>query len=196
MIMENREIDAFEEMRSQISILKEKLESENIINDRLIRKVMKFNFNRINRQAWTSIICSLFVILAAIFSFGKLGFSNYFRTFTVILMLICDYFTWKMHRNINRETMMKNLKQVTVIIRKLKKDYLGWMKYGIVIVLFWGSWLCTECIVNAPAEDKTIGIIMSAGALAGLAIGAFVGLKMHRSVIRSCDEILGQIREE
>ena len=194
--MENREIDAFEEMRSQISILKEKLESENIINDRLIRKVMKFNFNRINRQAWTSIICSLFVILAAIFSFGKLGFSNYFRTFTVILMLICDYFTWKMHRNINRETMMKNLKQVTVIIRKLKKDYLGWMKYGIVIVLFWGSWLCTECIVNAPAEDKTIGIIMSAGALAGLAIGAFVGLKMHRSVIRSCDEIIGQIREE
>ncbi len=194
--MENREIDAFEEMRSQISILKEKLETENIINDRLIRKVMKFNFNRINRQAWTSIICSLLVILAAIFSFGKLGFSNYFRAFTVILMLICDYFTWKMHRNINRETMMKNLKQVTVIIRKLKEDYLGWMKYGIVIILFWGSWFCTECIVNAPAEDKTIGIIMSAGALAGLAIGAFVGLKMHRSVIRSCDEILGQIREE
>ena len=52
----------FEEMRKQIAILKEKIQKEEIVNDRLLRQVSKSKLSVMNAQAFMNLIISLFCV--------------------------------------------------------------------------------------------------------------------------------------
>ena len=44
-------------------------------------------------------------------------------------------------------------------------------------------------------SDWRVALFMIIALLVGLAIGGFIGLKMHNSVIRNAEEIISQIEE-
>lgn len=193
--MEERPTDVLEEMRGQIAILKDKLATENIVNDRLLRKVVSSSVRNINTQAWLSVAASVFVILAAVLFFPEFGLSNVFIVFTVLMMLFCDFMTWRMHRGVNSRTMTQDLKTVAGLMKRVRKDYQDWLKYGIIICILWGTWFCIE-ILNNCSDGHHEGLYMVLGAILGGLVGGFIGLRMQRSVVSSCDEVLSQIGEE
>ena len=55
-------MDELQEMREQLAALKEKLNKQEVVNDRLIRDVLNQKMKVINKNGWFSSIAGLFVI--------------------------------------------------------------------------------------------------------------------------------------
>lgn len=193
--MENNENNGqeLEEMRAQLTVLKNKLDKEAIINERLLRDTMKRKANVINANAWVSAGAGIFVILWAVLFLPEIGFSWYFVAITIVMMLVCIFFTWKYHKNVNSKTMNGDLFTVAKVMKKLKEDYVNWLKYAIVMVIFWFCWLSTEfCFI---LKDWKMCVLVITILLISVAIGGFIGLRMHNSVIRNAEDIIKQIEE-
>lgn len=190
----NQDFMELDEMRAQISLLNKKLEKESIVNERLLRDAMKNKAQKINANAWVSVGASVFVIIWALFFFPAEGFSWCFTAITIIMMLVCDFFTWKHHKNVNRKTMNGDLVTVAKVMKKLRDDYVNWLKYGIIMVIFWFAWFITE--YSLVIGNRKLCIATICGALIGGAIGGFIGIRMHRSVIHNAEDIIKEIEEE
>lgn len=190
----NQDFMELDEMRAQISLLNKKLEKESIVNERLLRDAMKSKAKTINANAWVSVGASAFVIIWALFFFPAEGFSWCFTAITIIMMLVCDFFTWKHHKNVNSKTMNGDLVTVAKVMKKLRDDYVNWLKYDIIMVIFWFAWLATEyCII---LKDWKLSILIIVSLLISLAIGGYIGIRMHKSVIHNAEDIIKEIEEE
>lgn len=194
--MENENIEQMEieSMRAQIALLKDKLSRETIISDKLLRETTKTKAKNINNIAWVSVFASIFVIFSSLTSFPRIGLSWWFCGGTIVMMLVCDVFTWQMHKNVNKKTLDGDLLTVAKIMRKLKQQYIDWLKYSIILVVAWFIWLSIE--FWKVIEDWRVAAAMIGSALVGCIIGGFIGLKMHRNVVRNADEIIRQIEED
>ena len=194
--MENSEINnsELETMRAQIALLKEKLDKETIVSDKLLRDTMRHKARNINANAWVSVGASIFVILWALTFLPSEGFSWWFAGATILMMLVCDFFTWKYHKDVNAKTINSDLLTVAKVMKQLRDNYKKWLKYSIGLIAVWFVWFAVEyCIL---LSDWRVALFMIIALLVGLAIGCFIGLKMHNSVIRNAEEIISQIEEE
>lgn len=193
--MENNEINnsELETMRAQIALLKEKLDKETIVSDKLLRDTMRHKARNINANAWVSVGASIFVIFWALTFLPSEGFSWWFAGATILMMLVCDFFTWKYHKDVNAKTMNSDLLTVAKVMKQLRDNYKKWLKYSIGLIAVWFVWFAVEyCIL---LSDWRVALFMIIALLVGLAIGGFIGLKMHNSVIRNAEEIISQIEE-
>lgn len=193
--MENSEINnsELETMRAQIALLKEKLDKETIVSEKLLRDTMRHKARNINANAWISVAASIFVIIWALAYIPKEGFSWWFAGATVLMMLVCDFFTWKYHKDVNAKTMSGDLLTVAKVMKQLRDNYKKWLKYSIAMISVWFVWLSIEFCIQL--NDWRLAVVMIIALLIGLAIGGFIGLKMHNSVIRNAEEIISQIEE-
>lgn len=195
LVMENSEINnsELETMRAQIALLKEKLDKETIVSEKLLRDTMRHKARTINTNAWVSVAASIFVIIWALTAVPSLGFSWWFAGATVLMMLVCDFFTWKYHKDVNAKTMSGDLLTVAKVMKQLRDNYKKWLKYSIALISIWFVWLSIEFCIQL--NDWRLAVVMIIALLIGLAIGGFIGLKMHNSVIRNAEEIIQQIED-
>lgn len=193
--MENSEINNSELdiMRAQIALLKDKLDKETIVSEKLLRDTMRHKARTINNNAWVSVVASVFVIFWALTFLPSEGFSWWFAGATILMMLVCDFFTWKYHKDVNAKTMSGDLLTVAKVMKQLRDNYEKWLKYSIGMIVVWFVWFAIEyCIL---LSDWRVAVFMIVALLIGLAIGGFIGLKMHNAVIRNAEEIISQIEE-
>ena len=193
--MENSEINnsELETMRAQIALLKEKLDKETIVSEKLLRDTMRHKARTINTNAWNSVGASIFVIIWALAYIPQEGFSWWFAGATILMMLVCDFFTWKYHKDVNAKTMSGDLLTVAKVMKQLRDNYKKWLKYSIALISIWFVWLSIEFCIQL--NDWRLAVVMIIALLIGLAIGGFIGLKMHNSVIRNAEEIIQQIED-
>jgi uncharacterized membrane protein YjjP (DUF1212 family) len=193
--MENSEINnsELETMRAQIALLKDKLDKETIVSEKLLRDTMRHKARNINANAWISVVASIFVIFWAFTFLPSEGFSWWFIAATILMMLVCDFFTWKYHKNVNAKTMSGDLLTVAKVMKQLRDNYKKWLKYSIAMIVVWFVWFAIEYCIQL--NDWRVAVIMIIALLIGLAIGGFIGLKMHNAVIRNAEEIISQIEE-
>ncbi len=136
---------------------------------------------------------SIFVIFWALAFLPCEGFSWWFVGATILMMLVCDFFTWKYHKDVNAKTMNSDLLTVAKVMKQLRDNYKKWLKYSIAMIAVWFTWLSIEFCIRL--KDWRLAVVMIIALLIGLAIGGFIGLKMHKSVIRNAEEIISQIEE-
>ena len=193
--MENNEINnsELETMRAQIALLKDKLDKETIVSEKLLRDTMRHKARTINNNAWISVVASIFVIFWALTFLPSEGFSWWFTGATILMMLVCDFFTWKYHKDVNAKTMSGDLLTVAKVMKQLRDNYKKWLKYSIAMIAVWFVWFAIEYCIQL--SDWRVAVIMIVALLIGLAIGGFIGLKMHNAVIRNAEEIINQIEE-
>ena len=193
--MENNEINnsELETIRAQIALLKDKLDKETIVSEKLLRDTMRHKARTINNNAWISVVASVFVIFWALTFLPSEGFSWWFTGATILMMLVCDFFTWKYHKDVNAKTMSGDLLTVAKVMKQLRDNYKKWLKYSIAIIVVWFVWFAIEYCIQL--SDWRVAVIMIVALLIGLAIGGFIGLKMHNAVIRNAEEIISQIEE-
>ena len=193
--MENSEINnsELETMRAQIALLKEKLDKETIVSEKILRDTMRHKARTINTNAWVSVAASIFVIIWSLTTVPSLGFSWWFAGATILMMLVCDFFTWKYHKDVNAKTMSGDLLTVAKVMKQLRDNYKKWLKYAIVMVSVWFIWLSIEFWVQL--NDWKLATIIIVASLIGGGIGGFIGLKMHNAVISNAEEIIQQIEE-
>ena len=182
-----------ENMRQQMTTLKNKLNQQEIINDRLIRRSMRNEVNTITRRYNIIMILAVFMIPYFYWVFVKLsGFSMAFWIGSSIFMLICAGATYYNTRKISDPDMMSHsLVEARRRVASAKKFDADWLKFGIPAVTLWFAWFVYE--IYLQNHDFANGLFW--GGCVGGIIGAICGIKFHFKTQRQYQDVIDQIED-
>ena len=183
-----------EEMRSQVAILKKKLDKQAIINDTHIRNSMKSKRSDMTRIIAATIVVEILSMPYCTWIFYKFGFSLYFIIATDIMMAVCIGLTIKQRYALkNLDFSQGNLVHVAEKLNKVKTHYHEWIKTALPIILVWVAWLVYETLTGMEPSPMQMGFLT--GAVAGVIVGGFCGYSINRKIVSKSTEILNQIQE-
>lgn len=179
-----------ESMRMQLETLKMKLDEQQIVNDKLVRRAMSNKMSWIMKFLWTE----LFVLLPfAVLAFINLksmvpGMSWYPVIAILVFMLACIVID--LYVNYTSENDWKSENLISTGMKLVKMKRLRWMQVAInlpiVFILF--VWLFYD--LEFEGKDAMVcGSVV--GGVIGMAIGIGVLIRMNRTN----DELICQIRE-
>ena len=185
-----------EQMRTQIGMLKQKLEQQAIVNDTHIRNSMKSKISDLNRTILGTIFAGIFAVIFAPVTFYVQGCSLIFVIATTIMLAVCLGLTIVQKINLGRMTDLSqsNLVETAEKLSKTRTHYKEWYRIAIPMILVWVGWMIYEMVNTIGIESPTaIGFYCGAGV--GLLIGGIIGSRINRKVVRQANEILAQIEE-
>ena len=191
--MNNNDFE-LENMRRQMTTLKNKLNEQEIVNDRIVRRSMRNEVNKISRRYNVLMILAVLMVPYSYCVFVKLtGFSMAFWIGTSIFMLICGGATFYNSRKISDpELMSRSLVEARRKVASAKKFDADWLKFGIPAVILWFGWFCYESYQIAGDVEQNW---LMYGGIAGGIIGAICGLKYHFKTQHQYQEIIDQIED-
>lgn len=194
--MENSTIfsQEFEEMRSQVAILKSKLEKQTIINDSHIRNSMKSKKSDMVRTITASICIGALSVPYCTWIFYKFGFSLLFIVASDLMLAVCLGLTLKQRYTLNNlDFAQGKLLEVAKTLNKVKTHYHEWYKIALPMIIIWSAWLGYEGLVCMEPSPIKTGFLT--GAAVGVVIGGFIGFRINRKIVAKSNEILAQIKE-
>ena len=181
----------FIEMPQQKQQLRDKLESQKIINDRLLRNACRHNINRLRIKSSVPVIAG-FAGLALIPFLKETGFSVWFLTVTGLLLVTAIGLTMYFKRFIPRVD--GNLVSAAEDVARFRKINADWIKFGIPALVVWIALLVLDAWKYNPVIGANI-LPLVGGAGVGLLIGLLLGLKNRRDILRASDDLISQIGE-
>lgn len=184
-----------EEMRSQISILKDKLDKQTIVNEQHIRRSMKSKMSDINRTVTITIFMGLFALVYCTWFFCIQGCSLAFVISTAIMLATCLALTIAQRITLGKIDLSEgSLVETAQKLSKVRKHYKNWHFIAIPLIIVWLSWLMYE-MIGILGMDSPVAIGFYCGALTGVLLGGILGTRINRKIIRKASEILEQIEE-
>ncbi len=183
-----------EEMRQQMTTLKNKLNQQEIVNDRLIRRSMRNEVSNINRRYNIIMAIGILMVPYGYWCFVKLvGLSIFFWIATSIFMLICAGATFYNSRKISDPGLMSHsLVEARKKVASAKKFESNWLLFGIPAVILWIGWFFYE-IYQIQGGDFYNGFFL--GGCVGGIIGAIIGIKIHLKTQRQYQDVIDQIED-
>ena len=190
--MNNNDFE-LENMRQQMTTLKNKLNQQEIVSDRLIRRSMRDTAGNITRRYYFIIaLCLLMIPYTYVVFVMNLGLSLAFWIGTSIFMLICGGVTYYNCQNVTSANMMSdNLIGVGKKMARAKKFDANWLFFGIPAVILWLAWLVWE-LYQLDADAARYSLY---GVICGTIIGAACGIKIHTRTLRQYQDIIDQIED-
>ncbi len=188
--MENTD-NTLREMQQQMQQLREKLNKEQIINERLLQKSCRQTVDRLKFKSNLPIVFAIIAILCSP-AYLSFGLSPWFLIFTCVLMLVSIVATILTNRHIPQ--MDKDLVTATNELTRYKKIHAEWLKYSIPALIVWVGCLIWDFLRNQTiSKVEFYGFI--AGISTGLILGILLGLKIRRDQLNAADELISQIEE-
>ena len=183
-----------ENMRQQMTMLKNKLNEQEIVNDRLIRHSMKNTAGNINRTYIWLIVLAIVLVPYGYWAFVKLSnFSVAFWIGSSIFMLVCAGATLYNKRNLSDTNLMtNNLVDVRRRMARAKKFDSDWLFFGIPALILWLAWFFYEAY---KVNGSLFGHPMFWGGCFGGIIGAIIGFSIHFKTQRQYQGIIDQIED-
>ena len=180
------------EMQQQMQQLRNKLEDQKIINDRLLQRSCSQSVGRLKMKSRFPLIAGIAALLCS-GSFFMLGLSLPYMIFTWVMILGAILATVLTNRHLPR--MDRDLVTAGEELVKFKRIHTEWLKYSLPVLAVWIGWLIYEIGFGPEAMEKEMLYPMLCGICVGVAVGLILGLKNRRDVLDSTDDILAQIEE-
>lgn len=184
--MDNK-TENMEDLRKQFEILTSKVNSQKIINEKLLRTVMKSNMSWINRYIYAE--AYLAIPLVAILFLTGYAFGYVSLAFAIITIVFCMadvYADFKINKVIGKGWIEKDLLESRLTLVKMKKARATQMLISVPALLVWGSIAFLETMSNR-------NIYIAIGVAVGLAIGLVVGFMIYRKMQQTNEEMIRQI---
>ena len=186
----------FEELRNQFAILKNQLNKQEIVSDRLLRQTMMMKSGGIGSTKRMVYVCTAFCLLIYPYAFYMQMLSLGFATATCLLVMFCAVATWYIHKPVERLNFMRDdFTTVARTMARFKKQYEDWLHYVAPAVLVpWLAWACYEFAwKNAPEGINPLWLCIPL--IVGGGIGAIVGLHFHNKAVNAAQDILDEIND-
>lgn len=197
--MEKNTIDHMEELKQQFAILTDKLESQEINNERLLRTVMKTKMKSINKYYYWLFFLGLPIIILCFQTFyckGQVSLLFYVSTVLLaVLDTICGMVINKMGNNQWQEADLLTARQTLVQMKQRQKK--GEI-ISIPLVIIWLSFFVLE-VFRSSANAFMLSTFAVIGGLLGLGIGLLAYRKMQRTndeLIREIDQLKKDLSDE
>ena len=183
-----------EEMRQQLTTLKQKLNEQEIINERLMRRSMRKTVSNITRRYYIIMALAVLMVPYGYWVFVKLNhFSVAFWIASSIFMLVCGAATFYNSRKISDPGLMSHsLVEARRKVASAKKFDADWLLIGIPLVLLWLGWFFYE--VYQQDNDMFVNGVFWGGCVGGI-LGAVTGFAIHFKTQRQYQEIIDQIED-
>lgn len=194
--MNTIEMNELNYMREQLVTLKKQLDTQAIINERLIKEAMSGKLSSMNRSAiWICLVCLIMIPLGFL-NFQRLGHSQAFCIATSALFLISFVATLLSHYRLRKSDIRNgNLITTYIEVARMRKIYKSWPYFSIPILVVWFAWFVYEVYQNVAHENIEMMLIISGGGIFGGIIGGIIGLRIHKRTLRIADDLLRQIEE-
>lgn len=179
------------QMREQLSVLKDKLEKETIVNDKLMRRAMKAKVSSINREKRIMQIIGTLAIPYFIFVFKMLiDVSWWFIGATDAFLLFALIYTYVEYKDVRANDLMsEDLLVVRNKILRTKRMNASWLRFGIPFLIIWIVWFIFETI-HLPSSEAIL-----IGGCIGIIFGLIFGIQSYRKTQRQLSEVIQQIEE-
>lgn len=196
--METKHIE-FEEMRQQLDILKNKLDNQTLINDKLIRQSMLNKMSFMKKYTWVSFLVLLFIYyvyndirITFNLSWWFYGATVIFMTFNVCLDAYINRF--------NKEAFLNgDLIATSLQMQRMKKLRKRSLLSGIFFMTIWISWFVIELYNGSGAanggENTSMFYGIMVGVGVGLIVGVAIGIWLYLRMQRINSDIIQQIDE-
>ncbi len=183
-----------EQMRLQFDTLKQKLNGQAIVDDKLIRSVMKRKMSWIHRYVWWQMVAGVPVaclLWGALALHWHLSLALYlFLVAGVVASSVCDYIVNRMK---DSDWDKANLLQTRVKLAKMLKVRMTQFWAGMMFIVVLMVWFYIEFAkCSSDKIDEVAGII---GGSIGAVVGIVCGYKVLSKMQRTNKEIIGQINE-
>ena len=180
------------EMQQQMQQLRNKLEDQKIVNERLLQRSCSQSAGRLKMKSRFPLIAGFAALLCS-GSFFTLGLSLPYLIFTWVMILGAIAATILTNRHLPR--MDRDLVTAGEELVKFKRIHTEWLKYSLPVLAVWIGWLIYEIGFGPGAMEKEMLYPMICGIVVGVAVGLIIGLKNRRDVLDSTDDLLAQIEE-
>lgn len=187
-------MDTFEEMREQLQLLHHKIDGQEIVDERHIRRAVGMRVRSINRQAAVMLFMSLFAIPYSAWALRFIGLSWPFAVVTMAFLAVALFYTAWSHRKVRSSQLATEpLREVARRVARMKRRYARWLYFSIPFLVGWVSWFACEIMGNTDIPySERIGV-MTGAAIGGLT-GIVLGFMAYRRTQRLAREILEQIQ--
>lgn len=184
----------FDEMREQLRLLHHKIDGQEIIDDRHIRRAVSTRMRSVNRQAAAMIVISIFAIPYCAWAFRFIGLSLPFAVVTMAFLVVALSYTAWSHREVRSSLLSTEpLREVARRVARMRRRHARWLYFSIPFLVGWVSWFAYEIMRDtAIPYGERVGV-MTGAAIGGLA-GAVLGFLAYRRTQRLAREILEQIQ--
>ena len=187
--MEKNTMDHMEELKQQFAILTDKLESQEINNERLFRTVMKTKMKSINKYYYWVLFLGLPVIILSfqsLYNEGQVSLLFYVSTVLIAALdIIASMIINKTGNNQWQEADLLTARQTLVQMKQRRKKV---EIISIPLVMIWLSFLALELFRNS-----TNALMLSSLAVIGGVTGMGIGLLAYRKMQRTNDELIQEI---
>lgn len=192
--MEEMNLD---EMRSQIAILKEKVDKQNIVNDKLMHRVINTRTDDMKRKMFVAVFCGIITIAISPWAFHhNLGLSWWFIIVTDIFMVYCMSMEIYYKRMISDKALMNaSILEVAQRMSRFKSGYKRYTMINIFVLLpIWLVWLLVEVYLQFSGNME-IFRSYAIGLGVGIVIGGIVGLRLFFRIIDNANQVIKEINE-
>lgn len=186
-----------EQMRQQMTELKQQLDKQQIVNEQLLRQSMTSKMSWIKRYIWLemALIPILLLILAPIHA--MLGLSWWLYGFLAVMLVVDVAADWRINHVDRNQLLTGNLVEASRRLTLMKKQRAWSFALGILGVVIWIVWFLYElqCASGMQSSDFLNGFAMGGffGGIIGGVIGLVVAIIIFYKMQRTNDEVLAQI---
>lgn len=185
-------INELEEIRKQISELKQRLDRESTLNEQLLHDSLKMKMNTVHALVRKVISIGIVGVAAWILIGLVWHLSPWFIAFTCLMMLASMAAEYLINR-MKSDSFAENLKYTAIrLVRmktlRLRQTIIG----GTVLIVIWMPWLAYEFSQHFDGREF---LPMIVGASVGLVIGACVSISILMKMQRANSEMIRQIEE-
>lgn len=196
----NNNLNELEQLREQMSIFKDKLNKQQIINDQLVRNTMKSKLSWIKNFVWGEIIIIPILLLGmAVFHAGT-GLSWWLYGFLAIGLIADATGDFIINRIPKGQLLSGDLVETSKQLVKMKKQRTSWFIIGLIFVTIWLAWFIVELVLKTdpgcalPDHNLVIAIMAIAVAVGGV-IGGIVSWFIFRKMQRTNNDIIDQLKQ-
>ena len=181
-----------DEMRQQMAVLKDMLESQTIVNDRFIRRSIKHGVSTINKRYLVISIIALAMIPYGYWAFVILnGLSIPLWIASCVMMLLVVGFCFFNGRDMRDPKLVEgNLIETKRKVATAKKRDMNWLWIGIPMAMCWGAWAIWEMAQKIGHTE-----VIVPACIIGLMAGVSIGLMVHFKTQRHYRDIIEQIED-
>lgn len=178
--MENHDL---EEMRSQISLLRNKLEKQQIINDSIISAAIKSNVAGIERRIRIPILAGVFALIYCPYTFFcLLDVSVPFIVFAELVIVFGLAGTlFQNHLLLTTADRGSDIAEFVSCLDRFDRLRKRQLMCGMILIAVFFVWFLKDLSDNYGAEEFRI---MTVSVLSGLAFGLLIGFKNYFGISR------------
>lgn len=185
-------INELEEIRKQISELKQRLERESTLNEQLLHDSMRGKMRSVHSIVWRMIAIGILGIVVWCYMGHLWNLSPYFVAVTLLMFVASMSAEYLINRMDERDFSV-NLSDALARLVKMKRMRLTQVLVGFAfLLLVWGPWMVCEMF---PKFESGMRLPMAIGMSIGGIIGAIRGLTFFFKMQRANDEMIRQIEE-